>query len=370
MPKRFEVDYLVSCDENETIHEKALAIALEQSVELPSSVINDAIRFRSTGHIEKIESSQHTNHHWVTISYPVDNFGHDLTQFLNTLIGNSSLKPGIQVINVDWQSIFNRFPGPSFGVDGIRANLGIKKRPLACTAIKPLGFNSHELADLCYHFAKGGIDIIKDDHGIADQKWAPFSERVKICTEAIRKGNQDSGNQAHYYPNITTRPDRLIERYHQAVEAGADGVLLCPHLTGLEMMAVLTSESPKLPIMAHPAFSGTFVVSQTGFSHSFMFGSLWRAFGADFVIYPNNGGRFSFTLDECIGINQALLDPQTPFARAFPTPGGGMQCDNVNQWIDCYGNDIVILMGGSLYRSPHGIECASQKLRETLESAL
>ena len=38
---------------------------------------------------------------------------------------------------------------------------------------------------MAYDFAKGGIDLIKDDHGLANQNYAPYEERVRACCAAV-----------------------------------------------------------------------------------------------------------------------------------------------------------------------------------------
>ena len=37
-----------------------------------------------------------------------------------------------------------------------------------------------ELAEIAYRCALGGADIVKDDHGLANQKTAPFRERLEL----------------------------------------------------------------------------------------------------------------------------------------------------------------------------------------------
>lgn len=365
--ERFRIEYLVTTFAGESIKEKALGIALEQSVELPSSVLNSWIKENTAGKVESIQQSGEQTF-LVECSYAISSVDGDLTQFLNVLLGNISLKPGIQVINADWESIADWFPGPRFGVEGVRINLGVADRPLSCSALKPLGFTVDELADLCFQFATGGLDLIKDDHGIADQRHAPFLHRTKACVEATKNAFELTGKQTWYLPNITTKGSALMDRFRQAEDLGAHGVLLCPQLVGLEMMAELAASDVNLPIMAHPSFSGNYLGATDGFSHSFLYGTLWRAFGADFVIYPNHGGRFSFTLDECLGINQAALDPMVPFARTFPTPGGGLDRKRIPEWWERYGNDIVFLMGASLYKHPEGVKAASAEVLAVLEN--
>jgi ribulose-bisphosphate carboxylase large chain len=66
-----------------------------------------------------------------------------------------------------------------------------------------MGLSSKELADLAYQFVLGGMDIIKDDHGLSDQSCAPFDERVRLCAAAVQKGIKETGRPCLYVPNIT-----------------------------------------------------------------------------------------------------------------------------------------------------------------------
>lgn len=47
--------------------------------------------------------------------------------------------------------------GPRFGVEGLRQLCGVCSGPLVCTALKPMGKCTAELAAIAYAFAKGGI---------------------------------------------------------------------------------------------------------------------------------------------------------------------------------------------------------------------
>ena len=367
--KRFSAHYKIQVLDGEQIDKKLTGIAYEQSVELPPDVISDRIREAIVGRIEHVEELA-AGQFKAEISYPVENTGGEINQFLNVLFGNISIKPGIQVVDVDWQPFTDLFGGPAFGIPGIREQLSIPKRALSCTALKPMGMSAKELGEFAYQFALGGIDIIKDDHGLANQSYAPFSERLEACVEGIARANRETGGNSVYYPNITASPTTTFERYKQAAETGAGGVLLSPHLCGLEIMHELArTTEPNLPIMGHPAFSGSYVVNPgQGFSHGFLYGSLWRALGADFAIYPNTGGRFSFTPEECGGINSMARTEESPFKPIFPTPGGGMQRKTIPHWLEKYGADTVFLIGGSLYQHPEGIVAAASEIAELLAS--
>ena len=101
-------------------------------------------------------------------------------------------------------------PGPRFGRAGIRALLDVADRPLLGTALKPMGLSAADLADLAYQLALGGVDIIKEDHGLTDQPFAPFDERVPRCAEAVALANRQTGYRCLYVPNITAPAARSL----------------------------------------------------------------------------------------------------------------------------------------------------------------
>jgi len=368
MPDTFEIAYLVTVQKQEQIHEKIEGICLEQSAELPRGVLTDEIQQKVVGKpTRKEQIGDHT--YEVTIAWPCADVGDDIAQFLNILYGNISLQPGIKITGSEWSALYPKlFRGPAFGIEKLRKRYGVPQRSMSATALKPMGSSVSELADCCYQFACGGIDIIKDDHGLADQEFAPFEERIKACVSAVEKAADSTGRRSYYYPNVTAFASEAVERYRKAAELGADGVLLCPHIAGLETMHRLAQLDIDLPIMSHPSFSGGLTtIGEQGLSPDFLYGQLWRALGADFVIYPNKGGRFSFSLPECKAINDAARSKDSPFLSSFPTPGGGIDLETVNHWKNEYGTDVDFLIGGSLYEHPEGIEAASKLLQNKLQ---
>ena len=170
-----------------------------------------------------------------------------------------------------------------------------------------MGLSPDEIADQAYRFALGGIDLIKDDHGILDQVFCPFEERVSRCAEAVDRANRQTGLRSIYMANITGRMDRIQASARKARELGAGALLLCPSLTGFDAIRLIAEDAAvNLPIMAHPSFGGVLATSKdSGISHAVLYGTLMRLSGADATVYPNFGGRFSFTKEECVGIARA-----------------------------------------------------------------
>jgi len=366
--KTFNISYLVTLLEEEDIESKIEGICLEQSAELPRAVLSSEIETKVVGN--PVSEEQLDEHTWrVSIAWPLENLGGDISQFINILYGNISLQPGIRIIGTEWNKLNgDLFGGPAFGIEKIRKRTGIKTRALSCTALKPLGSSVEELADVCYQFAIGGIDLIKDDHGLADQSYAPFEDRVKACVKAVEKASQESGNRSWYFPNITAIASDAVKRYQRAAELGAGGVLICPHIAGLETMHEMARMDIDLPIISHVAFSGSLTTVPTkGLTPEFLYGQLWRALGADFVIFPNKDTRFHFSKEECLRIAASARSDELDFNRSFPMPGGGIDRRTVPGWLETYGADTVFLIGGSLYKHPEGLQKAAREFTEMLK---
>ena len=365
---RFDVLYRLYCN-SEDLNTRAISICIEQTVEFPAELLPPGdIPEQIVGRIE--ETNTTPDGAFVRISYPVEAAGNDLVQLLNTIYGNTSLKPGVRVEKILLPDcLLDHFRGPRFGIAGLRQRLDEPARPLLCTAIKPLGLSPSDLAEQAYKCAQGGIDIIKDDHGISDQVFAPFKERVERCAEAVRRANQQTGYHAIYIPSLGVAYERLLELAYFAKEAGAGGLLIMPALTGFDSMRrIADDDGLDLPVMMHPAFLGGFTGSnQCGISHYALYGQITRLAGADATIYPNYGGRFSFSKAECMQIAAGARDPLGKLAPIFPTPGGGMTLERVPEMLELYGREVIFLIGGGLHQQSPDLVKNSRYFRELVE---
>ncbi len=358
----FSVTYRLTGDE-ESAMAKAKDICLEQTVEFPEDLLTEYFKNNITGKIISFdryaaeEVSGKSDIFKAVIAYPVETTSFEFTQFLNVLFGNISLKPGIYVESFNISDrLLEIFKGPRFGVAGLRKLMHIEERPLLSTALKPVGLSSEGLAFLAYQFALGGIDIIKDDHGLTNQPFAPFEERVALCAKAVEKANRETGYKSIYVPNVTAPLKELYKRVTFAKEAGAGAILVAPGLTGFDTMKDLADDDRfSLPVINHPAFQGSFVLSQNGFSHYALFGQIARLAGADATIYPNFGGRFSFSKGACKEILLGCSVPMGHIKAIFPCPGGGMTFENIPDMTGFYGSDVIYLIGGGLFRHSNNL---------------
>lgn len=349
---RFQATYVLVGPDEEA-RDRGEQIAVEQTIEFPADLVaDDDIRRHVIGRVESIEAIGPSLSR-VLISYAVETTGGELPQLLNVLFGNCSLYPGVRLEGIDLpEELLGRLRGPRFGVAGLRALLGAPSRPLLTSALKPMGLGAAELAGIAETMARGGIDVIKDDHGLANQPFARWEERVRACAAVVRRVNEATGRRSLYMPSLNGPADEIVERARIAKDAGAGGLLVLPGLAGLDSMRSLAEDDAiALPIMGHPAFLGSFVISdEAGIEHGLLFGTIFRLAGADLVVFPSYGGRFAFSRAACSSIARACRAPLGNLAPIFPAPGGGMTLDRVAELNDFYGPDTALLVGGDLHR--------------------
>lgn len=363
---RFSVRYRIEASDEAEARTRALDMALEQTLEIPRDAVPKGyVEDVMLGRLEALETGDGA--YLADISYSDDDIGGDFLQLLNVVFGNSSIKPGIKALDITLSDgIAAICPGPRFGAQGLRQQAGISSGPLIMSAIKPVGLPTRDLARLAHDFALGGMHYVKDDHGLASQKTSPFAERLAACVDAVGEANAKTGGRCRFVPNITASRGRTYDQAMQAKEAGAGAVMLAPALAGMDIAYQLASEPEfGLPIVTHPAFGGANVVGgHCGFSHALYYGQISRLMGADAVVFPNFGGRFGFTKDECLSIARAGLDTLGSLGQTVPAPGGGMSIDKVDEMKHVYGDDIMYLVGGALLRAPEGVVSATRRLVE------
>jgi ribulose-bisphosphate carboxylase large chain len=215
-----------------------------------------------------------------------------------------------------------------------------------------MGSDAATLAEMARTLALAGFDLIKDDHSLANQPWATWKERVTQVAQAVQEANAITGKNCLYAPSLNLPFDQVIDAAHTAKELGAGALLVLPGITGFDSLRLLAADdSLALPIQGHPAMLGSLVTSKTeGISHGIVMGTLMRLAGADISIFPNVGGRFSFSKAQCLEITERSRDKLGNLNPILISPAGGMTLDRIPEMIEMYGNDTALLIGGALSR--------------------
>jgi ribulose-bisphosphate carboxylase large chain len=340
---RFTVVYRVHGDAG-SIAARAQAIAVEQSVEMPvSAIAEQEILADIVGRVESIED-RGGGIFDVRIALATATIGVDAAQFLNMVFGNTSLHADVVLQDVEVPAeLATAFGGPRHGIDGLRQRVGAIGRAFTCSAVKPQGVPPVRLAELAGRFARGGIDFVKDDHGLADQGYSPFADRVAACADAVRRAAQVTGHATRYVPSLSGDLDRMRRQIETARAAGIDTVMISPMLAGWATFQTLVKTYPEIAFFAHPTMGGAARIAP-----ELLVGKLFRLLGADAVIFPNHGGRFGYTPDTCRALAERARVEWSGVRPSVPVPAGGMTLDRVPEMLDFYGPDAMLLIGGSL----------------------
>lgn len=363
---RIIATYEVSADAAE-VAEVARALATEQSVEMPLGAITEPrVLHEVVADVRGIDPlgpgcfavriglATETVARGPAAPASVDGGAVDVAQLANMLFGNCSLLDHVRLLDVELPPpLLAGFRGPGFGIAGLRALCGAPTdRALTCTALKPQGLGAPALAALCGRFARAGLDLVKDDHGLADQRAAPFAERVAACQAAVDTANAATGRTARYVPSLVGPPAALVRQARIARDLGVQAVLLTPSLLGPATFHELVhAELAGIAVIAHPAFAGAARIDPP-----LLLGALYRLLGADATIFPNAGGRFSYSPARCLDIAARARAPWGALAPCLPVPAGGMAPERVEEMVGTYGTDVALLIGGALLAAGDGLD--------------
>lgn len=298
-----------------------------------------------------------------TIAFPEANVEGDIGSLLTMIFGKYSMAGPAKVAAVRLPDSYGVHP--NFGINGIRAWINVRERPLIMAIFKPaLGLSSDDHANILEDVARAGLDIIKDDEIMGDLPVAPTLERLAACRKAIDRVQKDTGKLLMYAVNVTGKADTLLERARQLVSAGANALLLNVLSYGYSTLEALAQDpTVGVPIFAHPALAGAMCGSPDyGLSYSVVLGTLMGHAGADAVLYPAHYGSLPFDANE-----EAKIRDELRRRDVFPVPSAGIHPGIVPRAIRDYGSDVILNAGTGIMDHPDGPAAGVRAFYEAID---
>ncbi|OJE41369.1 2,3-diketo-5-methylthiopentyl-1-phosphate enolase [Bacillus proteolyticus] len=333
-------------------------------------------------HVEELDEQEHTNLYLgkkvkrgiIKIEYPLLNFSPDLPAILTTTFGKLSLDGEVKLIDLTFSNELKKhFPGPKFGIDGIRNILQVHERPLLMSIFKGMiGRNIGYLKTQLRDQAIGGVDIVKDDEILFENSLTPLTKRIISGKEVLQAVYETYGHKTLYAVNLTGRTFDLTENAKRAVQAGADILLFNVFAYGLDVLQSLAEDAEiSVPIMAHPAVSGAYSSSKLyGVSSPLLLGKLLRYAGADFSLFPSPYGSVALEKKEALNISKYLTEEDTFFKKSFAVPSAGIHPGFVPFILRDFGKDVVINAGGGIHGHPNGAQGGGKAFRTAIDATL
>jgi len=315
----------------------------------------------------------------VTIGFPVELFEiENIPQFLATVAGNLfglGALTNVRLIDIKLpKSFVAEFKGPRFGIDGIRKLVGTQKerRSHVGTIIKPkVGLNPKETAEVAYNAGIGGCDLIKDDETLTNQTFCPMLERLDKVMEKINRIKEESNRTVLYAVNITTGAEEILERADQAIEHGANMLMIDVLTAGFSALQSLRNdESVNLPIHVHRTMHGAITRNKKHGIAMLPLAILVRLCGGDQLHTGSARGKMESDVKEVKEIDNFLKSDWYGFEKTFPVSSGGLYPGVVHYEIEAFGNDVILQAGGGIHGHPDGTIAGAKAMRQAVDAAM
>lgn len=309
----------------------------------------------------------------LTVGYPLANVTADFPSLLTTVFGKLSMDGKIKLVDLQLPDLLlNQFPGPRFGIEGVRRQLGVHGRPLLMSIFKQcIGLSLDELEEEYQRQIDGGVDLVKDDEIFFRDDYAPVLDRVRSFARRNREREKHAGQKVLYAVNLTGPVTTLVEKARRLVEAGASCLLLNVTPYGLDILHRLAIDPHiNVPIMAHPAFSGALYAStRYGVAAPLWLGKLLRWAGADIVLFPSPYGSVAMPREESLQVADYLRD-KSLHRPAFPAPSAGIHPGLVPVLHRDFGNDAIVNAGGGVHGHPYGSTAGARAFRAAIDAVV
>lgn len=309
----------------------------------------------------------------VEVGFPEEIFEPgNIPQYLSVVAGNlfglEALKK-VRLQDVVFpESLVRAHKGPKFGIEDARKILGVFERPFVGTIVKPkVGLDPKGTADIAAAAVRGGLDLVKDDETLTDQAFCPMIPRVEEVMNALDKVERETGKKAFYAVNVTTGADKILERAENAVDHGANMVMVDVLTAGFSALEVL-SKNVNVPIHVHRTMHGAFTRDKGHGISMVVIAKLVRLAGGTNLHTGTYLGKMSRETEENDLARDALRDVWHGLKRVFPVASGGVYPANVYGNLDGYGIDCIVQAGGGVHGHPDGTTAGARAMVQAVEA--
>ncbi len=328
---------------------------------------------------------------FIKIAYPTELFElGNMPSILSGIAGNifgMKILKNLRLEDIEFnKKLIKSFKGPKYGIKGVRKLLNIPKRPLIGTIVKPkVGLSPKKHAEYAYKAWKGGLDLVKSDENLTNQKFNNFKERVKRTLKLKGKIEKETGERKIYVENVTSETKEMIKRAKFIEDNGGNCAMIDIIVSGWSALQSLRDENLDLVIHCHRAGHRMFTENPRHGMSMLTVAKVTRLIGGDnlhigAVFGKMKGGKDEVkTIEEEIeeqtinlsGINKAILKQNWHNLKPmFSVCSGGIHPGTLPRLIKTMGHDIIAQAGGGVSAHPLGVEAGAKAMKQALEANL
>jgi ribulose-bisphosphate carboxylase large chain len=284
------------------------------------------------------------------------------------------------------KDIVSAYPGPKFGIEGIRKLTKIDKRPLLGTIVKPkVGLNEIEHARVCGEAWNGGLDIVKDDENLTSMVFNEFEKRIEETLKIRDKVENETGEKKIYMPNITAPVSTMKKRADYVIDHGGEYIMLDILTVGFSALQEIREylDDKNIVIHAHRAMHAAITRNKKHGMTMLALAKIMRLLGMDqlhtgTIVGKMEGGKQEvletnrvITENEIKGNNKTILDQNWGTIKPIlPVASGGLSPLHVPELIQILGIDMVYQFGGGCHGHPDGTLAGAKAIRQAVDAIL
>ncbi|MBN2335968.1 type III ribulose-bisphosphate carboxylase [Candidatus Bathyarchaeota archaeon] len=312
----------------------------------------------------------------VKIAYPIELFeAGNMPNILSSVAGNVFGLEDIKHLRLNDihfpAKLDKSFPGPRYGIEGVRKITGIRDRPLVGTIVKPkLGLITADHAQVAYDAWVGGCDVVKDDENLSSQGFNPFEDRVVKTLELRDRAEDETGEKKVYLINVSDELEEMKRRAQFVEDHGGRYMMIDIITCGWSALHTMREAGFRLAIHAHRAGHAAFTRSTVHGVNMKVIARAARLLGVDQLHVGTAVGKMSETREEVLDNKEACVEPMHGVKPVLPVASGGLHPGMVPKLVEYFGKDVVIQAGGGIHGHPDGTVKGATALRQAVEAAL
>ena len=327
------------------------------------------------------------NGNYVKIAYPNELFEvGNMPQILSSIAGNifgMKALEGLRLVDVKWpRNIIHSFKGPQFGVKGIREILRVDKRPITATVPKPkVGYYPEEHAQHGYEIWTGGVDLLKDDENLSNQKFNGFEKRLELSMKMRDKAENETGERKSYLINITAEVDEMKRRAKLVKNFNNEYIMIDILTIGWAAVQTVRNicEELGLAIHAHRAFHAAFDRNPNHGMSMKVIAEIARMQGVD-QLHIGGLGKLAGDKKEVrdnyikIALNSNEADDEVleqnwyGMKNSLSVCSGGVHPGIIHRLMELLSTDIAVQVGGGVLGHPGGTKAGAKALRQAINA--
>ncbi|MEA2070423.1 MAG: type III ribulose-bisphosphate carboxylase [Asgard group archaeon] len=269
------------------------------------------------------------------------------------------------------KDLVKSFPGPTLGLEKIREKMGITKRPLVGTIVKPkVGLTPEQHAEYAYQAWLGGCDLVKDDENLTSQRFCIFEERIEKKLQLKEKAETKTGEKKIYAANITASFDEMVKRADFVKEQGGKCLMIDIITAGFSAVQSIAKRYPDMIIYGHRAMHAAFTRLPTHGIAMLVIAKLARLAGVEHLHSGTAVGKMEGEAEDIKEIDDFLRSEWYGLKKTIPVKSGGLHPGLVPKLMEILGNNVQITAGGGIAGHPSGVQAGAKAMRQAVNAYL